>query len=57
VNLKCVRFFSYSFLTCVLHDAMLRIEVNLECRDIRCGEWFIPTKGKKEIVFRVRNPW
>mmetsp|Transcript_9518 Transcript_9518/g.18918 ORF Transcript_9518/g.18918 Transcript_9518/m.18918 type:complete len:1066 (+) Transcript_9518:65-3262(+) len=41
----------------VLAEGQYRIEVNLECRDIRCGEWFIPTKGKKEIVFRVRNPW
>ncbi|KAL7529025.1 hypothetical protein ACHAXR_006029 [Thalassiosira sp. AJA248-18] len=39
----------------IVREGFYRVEVKLGCRDIRCGEWVIPTMNRLEVFLRVEE--
>ena len=36
-------------------EGYYRVKIELGCRDVRCGEWIVPTKDTVELVLCVRD--
>ena len=49
----CGQFILPLYFDPILREGFYSVEVKLGCRDIRCGEWMVPTKKNLQVFLRV----